>query len=74
MAKSNWKDLSVGDFFATKSYDHNGSEYALYQKIDHKAYPYNAILLNNGKVCCIHETEFKSFERVEVAFEIKPTE
>lgn len=73
MAKSNWKDLSVGDFFVTKSFD-DRFEYSLYQKIDHRTHPYNAILLNNGRVCCIHETEFKSFERVEVAFEIKPTE
>jgi hypothetical protein len=73
MVKSNWKDLGVGDFFTTKSYD-GLSEYYLYQKIDHRSLPYNAILLNTGQVCCIHETEFKFFERVNVAFEIKPTE
>lgn len=74
MAKSNWKDLSVGDFFTTKNYDGDGSEYSLYQKIDDTVLPYNAILLNTGQVCCIHQTEFKHFERVEVAFEVKPTE
>ena len=73
MAKSNWKDLNIGDFFTTRSYDEE-SEYYLFQKIDDKALPYNTILLNTGQLCCIHETEFKSFERVEVAFEIKPTE
>lgn len=73
MVKSNWKDLSVGDFFTTKCYD-GGSEYYLYQKIDTKINPHNAILLNTGQVCCIHETEFNFFERVEVTFNIKPTE
>ena len=72
MAKIKWRDLSVGDFFTTKSYD--GKEYPLYQKIDYKAAPYNAIYLNTGQVCCIAETDFNTYERVEVAFDIKPTE
>lgn len=71
MAKSNWKDLSIGDFFVTKSYE--GKQYSLYQKIDHKPKPYNAVLVNSGQVCCINETDARIFERVEVAFEVKPT-
>jgi hypothetical protein len=73
MVKSNWNKLNVGDFFTTKSYD-GVSEYALYQKIDHHAQPYNAVLLNTGQVCCIAETTTIPFERVEVTFDIKPTE
>jgi hypothetical protein len=73
MVKSNWGDLDVGDFFTTRSYD-GVSEYYLYQKIDDKVLPYNAILLNTGEVCCINESNFKFFERVQVAFDINPTE
>jgi hypothetical protein len=73
MVKSNWKDINIGDFFTAKSYD-GVSEYYLFQKIDEKVSPYNAILLNTGEVCCINETDFKLFERVQVAFDIKPTE
>jgi hypothetical protein len=73
MVKNNWTDLKIGDFFTTKSYD-GVSEYCLYQKIDHYSYPYNAILLNNGQVCCIAENTTIPFERVEVTFNIKPIE
>lgn len=70
MAKSKWNDISVGDFFTTKSTIND--EYPLYQKIERQSYPYNAVLLNSGEVCCLAETEI--FERVEVAFDINPTE
>lgn len=71
MAKSKWRDIPVGDFFTAKFYNEDG-EYPLYQKIGRHSYPYNAILLNTGEVCCVAETEL--FERVEVAFDINPTE
>jgi hypothetical protein len=73
MVKSNWTDLKVGDFFISKSYD-GVSEYYLYQKIDQHSHPYNAILLNDGQVCCIAEDTTIPFERVEVTFNIKPIE
>lgn len=72
MAKNNWNDLSVGDFFTTKSYD--GDDYALYQKIERHSYPYNAVHINTGKVCCIQESESNLFERVVATFNVKPTE
>ena len=74
MAKSKWVDLEVGDFFALKNQDtfYNTEPYSLYQKICDRAKPFNAVLINTGDLCCIYESSAQYFERVEVAFEIKP--
>jgi len=73
MASAKWSELQAGDFF-TANINIEDLDTILFQKIDNKAHPYNAINLNKGQVCCIAETDFNNYERVEVAFDIKPTE
>jgi hypothetical protein len=72
MANAKWNDLQVGDFFTANI--NMGQDTVLYQKLDHKARPFNAVLVNTGNVCVIADTDFNNYERVQVAFEIKPTE
>ena len=72
MASAKWSELQAGDFFTANI--NMGKDIVLYQKLDHKAGPFNAVHVNTGDVCVIAETDFNNYERVEVAFEIKPTE
>jgi hypothetical protein len=72
MAKSNWNDLSVGDFFTANI--NMGEDTLLYQKINDTEKSYNAILLNKGLLCCLATDSLATFEKVEVTFDIKPTE
>jgi len=72
MATAKWSELQAGDFFTSNI--NMGKDVILYQKLEHKAQPYNAVVVNKGEVCVIAETDFNSYERVEVAFDIKPTE
>lgn len=51
-----------------------GKDTILYQKLDHKARPFNAVIVNKGDVCVIADSDFNTYERVQVTFEIKPTE
>lgn len=63
--------LNEGDFFAADlSFQ---KETLLYQKIKPTGSGYNAVLLNTGELCCIY-TDNQKFEKVEVTFDIKPTE
>jgi hypothetical protein len=72
MATAKWTDLVPGEFFTSSV---NLKETIdLYQKLDHKARPFNAVLVNSGCVCIIADSDFNNYERVEVAFDIKPTE
>jgi hypothetical protein len=72
MANTKWNDLVPGEFFISSV---NLKETIdLYQKLDHRARPYNAVLVNTGNVCIIADSDFNNYERVEVAFDIKPTE
>ena len=72
MATAKWSELQAGDFFTSNI--NMGQDTVLYQKLEHKARPYNAVVVNKGEVCIIAETDFNNYERVEVAFDIKPTE
>lgn len=72
MATAKWSELQAGDFF-TATFN-MGQDIILYQKLDHKARPFNAVLVNSGNVCIIADTNFNNYERVQVAFEIKPIE
>jgi hypothetical protein len=72
MAVTKWSQLHPGDFFTASL--NMGQDIILYQKLDHKARPFNAVHVNTGSVCVIAESDFNNYERVEVAFDIKPTE
>jgi|LakMenEpi03Aug12_release.lakeMendotaPanAssembly.Ray.scaffolds.fasta_scaffold3338921_1 hypothetical protein len=72
MAKSSWSDLAVGDFFAVP-YDDKPEDFYIYQKIDNRAHPFNAVIINSGRLCVIAESGLPTFERVSVAFEIQKT-
>jgi hypothetical protein len=72
MANAKWSELQVGDFFTANI--NMGQDIILYQKLDHRARPFNAVHIQTGNVSCISETDFNTYERVQVAFEIKPTE
>lgn len=72
MAKSKWKDLFVGDFFTVNI--NMGQDTLLYQKINETEKGYNAVLLNEGKLCCVAPDSSATFEKVEVTFSLKPTE
>ena len=72
MATAKWRDLEAGDFFTANI--NMGQDIVLYQKLDHKARPFNAVHVNSGSVCVIADTDFNNYERVQVAFDIKPTE
>ena len=69
MAKTNLKDLLIGDFFMARN--PNGEEPLLYQKIDPLEHV-NAILLNTGQLCNVYDGY--PFQSVTVTFDIKPTE
>ena len=71
MANVKWDKIKEGEFFA-----YNLSFYPdtlVYQKIKPTGSEYNAVLLNTGELCCVY-TDNHTFEKVEVAFDIKPTE
>jgi hypothetical protein len=74
MANVKWPELQVGDFF-TASID-NGEHNLLYQKIRVTDGGYNAVLLNTGELCQLYVpvNSNKTFEKVEVTFDFKPTE
>ena len=72
MATAKWSELQAGDFFTANI--NMGEDTVLYQKLEHKARPFNAVIVNKGEVCVIAETDFNNYERVQVAFDIKPTE
>ena len=72
MATVKWSELQAGDFFTANI--NMGEDTVLYQKLEHKARPFNAVIVNKGEVCVIAETDFNNYERVQVAFDIKPTE
>lgn len=72
MANAKWRDLEAGDFFTANI--KMGQDIVLYQKLDHKARPFNAVNVNSGSVCVIADTDINNYERVQVAFDIKPTE
>ena len=72
MANVKWPDLLVGDFF-TVNID-MGEEALLYQKINETEKGYNAILINEGHLCCIATDSLATYTKVEVTFNIKPTE
>ena len=72
MANVKWSELQAGDFFTANI--NIGQDTILYQKLEHKARPYNAVVVNKGEVCVIAETDFNNYERVKVAFDIQPTE
>jgi hypothetical protein len=70
MANAKWSELQTGDFFTANI--NMGRDIILYQKLDRKARPFNAVHVNTGDVCVIAENDFNTYERVQVAFEIKP--
>jgi hypothetical protein len=72
MANAKWSELQAGDFFTANI--NMGKDTTLYQKLDHKARPFNAVVVNKGDVCVIADSDFNTYERVQVTFEIKPTE
>ena len=72
MANVKWSELKEGDFFITDI--DLGEETLLYQKIDQFGIFYNAVLINKGKLCNLYIGPETTFEKVEVTFDIKPTE
>ena len=72
MANVKWKDLSVGAFFTANI--NMGQDTLMYQKINETEKGYNAVLLNEGKLCCIATDSLATFTEVEATFDIKPTE
>jgi len=72
MANVKWSDLFVGDFFTVNI--NMGEDTLLYQKINETERGYNAVLLNEGGLCCIATDSLATFTEVEVTFDIKPTE
>lgn len=72
MANVKWEDLSVGDFFTANI--NMGVDTLLYQKINETDKGHNAVLLNKGELSCLYIDSNKTFEKVEVTFDIKPTE
>lgn len=73
MANVKWDKLQVGDFFTANI--NMGQDTLLYQKIEiPNSVLHNAILLNEGKLCNLYIGPETTFEKVEVTFEIKPTE
>lgn len=72
MARVKWENLSVGDFFIVNI--SSEKETLLYQKVDETDKGYNTILINEGKHCCVASDSLTTFEKVEVTFNVKPTE
>lgn len=72
MANVKWDKLKPGDFFTIDlSFS---KEPLLYQKIDQESLLHNAVLLNTGQICNLYIGPETIFEKVEVTFDIKPTE
>jgi hypothetical protein len=75
MAHVKWDKLKEGDFFISETLkDLHGT--LLYQKIKQTGTGYNAVLLNSGELCQLYipADSDKTFQKVEVTFDIKPTE
>lgn len=72
MANTKWDKLKVGDFFTANI--KMGIDTLLYQKIEQEDVFHNAVLLNTGQVCNLYIGPKTTFEKVEVTFDIKPTE
>jgi len=75
MANVKWDKLKEGDFFINEALQElHGT--LLYQKIKQTSAGYNAVLLNKGELCQLYipADSDKTFEKVEVTFDIKPTE
>lgn len=72
MANVKWPDLFVGDFFTVNF--NKGEDILLYQKINKTEKGYNAVLINEGHLCCIATDSLATYTEVEVTFDIKPTE
>ena len=51
-----------------------GQDTLLFQKIEQEDVFHNAVLLNSGQVCNLYVGPETAFEKVEVTFDIKPTE
>lgn len=64
--------MSIGEFFTGGL--NTEEDTLLYQKIKEADDDYNAVLLNTGQLCIIAARTFTDFEKVEVTFNIKPTE
>lgn len=73
MANVKWNKLKAGDFF-TVDLPAMYEEPFLYQKIEQQSLYHNAILLNTGELCNLYIGPETAFEKVEVTFDIKPTE
>ena len=73
MANVKWGKLKPGDFFAINL--SSSEEPLLYQKIEVPDNIFhNAVLLNTGSLCYLYISPEATFEKVEVTFDIKPTE
>lgn len=72
MANVKWDKLKPGDFFAVDI--SICEEPLLYQKIEEESMYQNAVLLNTGQICNLYIGPNTTFEKVEVTFDIKPTE
>lgn len=72
MANVKWDKLKVGEFFTANI--NMGQDTLLYQKIQAPGVLHNAILLNTGEICNLYIGQDVTFEKVEVTFDIKPTE
>lgn len=72
MVKSKWEKIKAGDFFIVDGFIDNTT--LLYQKINEKN-GYNCVLLNTGELCLIYipADSNKTFQKVEVTFDITPT-
>jgi hypothetical protein len=73
MAKVKWNKLEEGDFFIVKSFDDHYN-HLLYQKTKQGEIMHTAVLLNTGEICNLYIGDNQTFEKVEVTFDIKPTE
>jgi hypothetical protein len=71
MASAKWSELVPGEFFTANI--NMGQDIVLYQKLCYKARPFNAVHINTGNVCIIADTDINNYERVQVTFDIKPT-
>jgi hypothetical protein len=63
--KVTWDKVNPGDFFFIELESYGQ---LLYQKIIEKEKPYNAVLLNTGDLCCIHQSV--EVHKVTVTFNI----
>jgi hypothetical protein len=72
MAQVKWEKIEAGDFFTANI--NMGQDTLLYQKIRVPDVLHNAVLLNTGELCNLYIGSDTTFEKVEVTFDIKPTE